>query len=133
MSTRCASYELRFRALREMGTPERQATLSRKPCRASQHTQAYRGTLYGVNRHQVRRGRRVAGAPTSLRGVLNPCAREPQAHTGRFLWGNMTSDHEGKADYHDMLSSCGRQQRGANEQDSGGNINGHFGFWTDEC
>ena len=55
------------------------------------------------------------------RGVLNPCAREPKAQTGRFLRGKLISDHG-------LFSSYEGQHRAAKEQDSRGFFRDAQGF-----
>ena len=57
------------------------------------------------------------------RGVLNLCAREPKARSGRFLRGKLISDHG-------LFSSCESQQWAANGQNSGGIFQGCTGLWT---
>ena len=47
--------------------------------------------------------------------VLNPCARESKARTGRFLRGKLISDRG-------LFSSCGSQQGAANERGSRGGV-----------
>ena len=55
------------------------------------------------------------------RGVLNPCARESKARTGRFLRENLMSDHG-------LLSSYKGRQGAANGQDSWGFSRDAHGF-----
>ena len=55
--TRCASSELQIGTLRELVA--RGGHCRGKPDRAQQHRQAFRGTLYRVSKHQIRRGRWV--------------------------------------------------------------------------
>ena len=57
------------------------------------------------------------------RGMLNPCARESKARTGRFLRKKLISDHG-------LFSSYEGQQGTANGQDSWGVFQGCTGLWT---
>ena len=60
------------------------------------------------------------------RGVLNPCAQELKARTGRFLRENLISDHG-------LFSSYEGQHGSANGQDSLGLFQGCTGLWTAGC
>ena len=53
------------------------------------HIRTY--TRFGEGEGQLDRGR--------ARGVLNPCARESKARTGRFLRENVTSDYDHFSSY----------------------------------
>ena len=94
-----------------------------KPGRAPQHAQAYRGTLYRVSKHHIRRGRREGQSSTDQG---NPCTRESNAQTGGFLRGKLISDHG-------LFSSYESQQGGANGQDSRGVFQGCAELWKAGC
>ena len=55
-----------------------------KPGGAQQHARAYRGTLYRVSKHQIRRGRRVALSSMSQGSAELLCARIKGANRGGF-------------------------------------------------
>ena len=58
--------------------------------------------------------------------MLNPCARELKARTGRFLREKLISDHGLFSFYED-------QQGTANGQDNWGVFQECTGLWTSEC
>ena len=58
--------------------------------------------------------------------VLNPCARESKARTGRFLREKLISDHG-------QVSSYEGPQGAANGQDVWGGFQGCIGAWTAGC
>ena len=58
--------------------------------------------------------------------MLNPCARESKARTGRFLRQNLIS-------YHGLFSSNEGRQGEANGQDPRGVFQGRTGLWTAGC
>ena len=93
-----------------------------KPCRAPQHAQVYRGTLYRASKNQIRRGRKVARSATS-QGSVEPCAPESKARTGGFLRENMISDHG-------LFSFYESQQGAANGQNFRGVFEEFIGLWT---
>ena len=95
-----ASSELQFGALREVAVRERQGALSR---RAWQRSIGWVRTRFGEGGGQLDRRR--------VRVVLNPCARESRARTGRFLREKLISDHG-------LFSSYEGLQGAANGQDS---------------
>ena len=85
-----------------------------KPGKAPQHAQV--STKHGEGGEQL--DRRQAS------GVLNPCARESKARTGRFPREKLISDH-------DMFSS--NQGGTANGQHFWGVFQGCTGLWTAGC
>ena len=95
-----ASSELQFGALREVAARERQGALSRS---ASKRSIGWVRTRFGEGEGQLNR--------QGARGVLNLCARESKARTGRFLRGKLISDHG-------LFSFYKGQQGAANGQDS---------------
>ena len=101
-----ASSEFQCGSLREVVARERQEELSR---RAWWRSIGWVCTRFGEGVRQLDRRRD--------RGMLNPCARESKARTGRFLRENLMSDHG-------LFSSNEGQQGAANGQDS-------LGFFRD--
>ena len=88
----CASSELQFGALREMG-----------------HCHVEPGNPY--RRVRARFGDRGGQLDhRRARGVLNPCVRESKARTERFLREKLISDHG-------LFSSYGGQHEAANGQE----------------
>ena len=77
--------------------------------------------LYRVGTHQIRRRRRQLDRRRA-RGVLNPCARESKARTGRFPREKLMFDHGLISSYEDQ------QQEAANGQDSWGFFKDAKGF-----
>ena len=97
-------------ALREEAAHERQMTLSRgKPGRAPQHAQSYRGTLYRVSKHQIRRCRRAARS-SMIQGSAEPLCARIKGASRVVLWEKLISDHG-------LLSSYKSQQGAVNGQD----------------
>ena len=89
---------------------ERQGALSR---RAWSRSIGWVRTRFGEGGGQLDHRR--------ARGVLNPCAQESKARTGRFLREKLTSDHG-------IFSSYEGQQGAANRQDSWGFFRDAQGF-----
>ena len=83
-----ASSVLQFGALREVATRERQGALSRRAC---QRSIGWVRTRFDKSGGQFDRQR--------AREVLNPCARELKARTGRFLREKLISDHGMSSSY----------------------------------
>ena len=77
-----ASSELQFGALREVAARERQGALS---WRAWLRFTGWVRTRFGEGGEQLDHRR--------ARGVLNPCARESKARTGKFLREKLISDY----------------------------------------
>ena len=95
-----ASSKLQFGALQEVAAHERQGTLSRRVWKRSI---GWVRTRFGEGGGQLDRRR--------ARGVLNPCARESKARTGRCLREKLISDHG-------LFSSYEGRQGATNGQDS---------------
>ena len=81
---------------------------------------------YQVSTHQIRRGRRAVRSSTSQGRVLNPCARESKARTGRFLREKLIS-------YQGLFSSYEGRRGAANEQDLLAVFQGSTELWMAEC
>ena len=94
--------ELQFGALREVAARERQGALSR---RAWQRSIGWVRTRFGEGGEQLDRRR--------ARGVLNPCARESKARTGRFLREKLMSDHGHLSSYEGRKETANGKVRGA--------------------
>ena len=93
-----------------------------KPERAPQHVQACRGLPYRMRKPQIWQGQSQFDCGRAT-GVLDPCARESKARTGRFRTGKLISDHG-------LFPSYEGQQGITNGQDSWGVFQGYTGFWA---
>ena len=105
-----ASSELQCGALQEVAACERQGVLSR---RAWQRSIGWVRTRFYEGGGQLDRRR--------ARRVLNHCARESKARTGRFLREKLIPDYG-------LFSSYEGRQGAANGQDSGGFFRDAQGF-----
>ena len=126
VSTRCACSELQIGALREVVARERREagdTVSETLVAGRRNT-SKRTVARSIGRVSIRFGEDGGTLDRRrARGVLNPCARESQARTEKFLGVKPTSDH-------DEFSSCEGQQGAANAQNFWGVYQGCTGLWT---